>query len=234
SLLPFRLLYLLSDFVSFVLYYIIGYRKKTVRYNLELSLPHLSGKERLSIENKSFRHLCVMFLEMIKTMSITRKQIDKRFTYTNFDEYLNLEKKGKSIALMCPHYASYEWVISLNHYASFSGFAIYKKIANPYFDKLVKNIRAKFGAHLITTKETSDTILNNEKNNIRGAYGFASDQSPKLNKAQHWVNFMGIEVPAYTGAEFLSKKYDMNVIFLKVKKLKRGYYQATFEVPFDD
>jgi len=234
SLLPFRLLYLLSDFVYFVLYYIIGYRKKTVRYNLELALPHLSGKERLSIEKKSFRHLCDMFLEMIKTMSITRKQIDKRFTYTNFDEYLNLEKKGKSIALMCPHYASYEWVISLNHYASFSGFAIYKKIANPYFDKLVKNIRAKFGAHLITTKETSDTILNNEKNNLRGAYGFASDQSPKLNKAQHWVNFMGIEVPAYTGAEFLSKKYDMNVIFLKVKKLKRGYYQATFEVPFDD
>jgi Kdo2-lipid IVA lauroyltransferase/acyltransferase len=234
SKLPFRLLYALSDVIYIIIYYIIGYRKKTVRSNIALALPHLSEKERLTIEKKSYRHLCDMFLEMIKTMSITRKEIDERFTFNNLDVYLDLEKKGKSIAVMIAHYASYEWVISMNRIISFEGFAIYKKIRNPYFDKMVRDIRSKFQANLITTKETIDVIQKNTDEGRLGIYGFAGDQSPKSDKAFHWVTFMGVEVPIHTGAEMLAKRFDMNVIFLKVKKVKRGFYEATFEVLSDD
>ncbi len=229
-MLPFRLLYLLSDFVYLIVYYIIGYRKATVRENLALALPKLSDAERLIIEKKSFRHLCDMFLEMIKTMTISKKEIGERFSFTNLEVYQKVEEQNKSIAMMMAHYASYEWAISMNAYVTFSGYAIYKKIANPYFDKLVRNIRSRFKAYLITTKETVPTIINNKKNNLLSIYGFASDQSPKVESAFHWQKFMGIEVPAHTGAEMLSKKYDMNVVFLKVKKVKRGYYQANFEI----
>lgn len=234
SMLPFRLLYLFSDFVYLIVYYLIGYRKKTVRENLALALPHLSTEERLAIEKKSFRHLCDMFLEMIKTMTISNKEISKRFVFTNMEVYKNLEAQEKSIAMMLAHYASYEWVISMNAYVNFSAFAIYKKIANPYFDKLVRNIRSRFKANLITTKETIPVIINNNQNKELSIYGFASDQSPRISSAYHWQKFMGVEVPVHTGAEMLSKKYDMNVIFLKVKKVKRGYYQASFEVLSDN
>jgi len=234
SKLPFRLLYALSDLIYVIIYYIIGYRKKTVKSNIALALPHLSEKERLTIEKKSYRHLCDMFLEMIKTMSITRKEIDERFTFSNLDVYLDLEKKGKSIAVMIAHYASYEWVISMNRIITFEGFAIYKKIRNPYFDKMVRDIRSKFQAHLITTKETIDVIQKNTTEGRLSVYGFAGDQSPKSNKAFHWTMFMGVEVPVHTGAEMLAKRFDMNVIFLKVKKVKRGFYEATFEVLSED
>ena len=234
SMLPFRLLYLFSDFVYLIVYYLIGYRKKTVRENLALALPHLSTEERLAIEKKSFRHLCDMFLEMIKTMTISNKEISKRFVFTNMEVYKNLEAQEKSIAMMLAHYASYEWVISMNAYVNFSAFAIYKKIANPYFDKLVRNIRSRFKANLITTKETIPVIINNNRNKELSIYGFASDQSPRISSAYHWQKFMGVEVPVHTGAEMLSKKYDMNVIFLKVQKVKRGYYQASFEVLSDN
>ncbi len=234
SMLPFRLLYLFSDFVYLIVYYLIGYRKKTVRENLALALPHLSTEERLAIEKKSFRHLCDMFLEMIKTMTISNKEISKRFVFTNMEVYKNLEAQEKSIAMMLAHYASYEWVISMNAYVNFSAFAIYKKIANPYFDKLVRNIRSRFKANLITTKETIPVIINNNRNKELSIYGFASDQSPRISSAYHWQKFMGVEVPVHTGAEMLSKKYDMNVIFLKVQKVKRGYYQARFEVLSDN
>lgn len=230
SMLPFRVLYLLSDFVYLIVYYLIGYRKKTVRENLALALPNLSNEERLIIEKKSFRHLCDMFLEMIKTMTISNKEINKRFVFTNLEVYKKLEAQEKSIAMMLAHYASYEWAVSMNNYVNFSGFAIYKKLANPYFDKLVRNIRSRFKANLITTKETIPFIIKNNKNKELSIYGFASDQSPRISSAFHWQKFMGVEVPVHTGAEMLSKKYDMNVIFLKVKKVKRGYYQATFEV----
>jgi Kdo2-lipid IVA lauroyltransferase/acyltransferase len=234
SILPFPILYLFSDFVYFLIYRVIGYRKKTVRENIALALPHLSEQERLIIEKKSYHHLCDMFLEMIKTMSISEKEINKRFSYTNLDVYLDLEKKGKSIALMCAHYASYEWVLSMNNHITFKGYGIYKKIANPYFDKLVKNIRAKFKAYLITTKETKSTIEENAKKGVLGIFGFASDQTPRRSDNMYWDNFMGIETPIHVGAEMLAKRYDMNVIFLKVKKVKRGNYEATFEVLSDD
>ena len=234
SMLPFRMLYLFSDFVYLIVYYLIGYRKKTVRENLAMALPNLSAEDRLIIEKKSFRHLCDMFLEMIKTMTISKKEINDRFVFTNLEVYKNLEAQEKSISMMVAHYASYEWAISMNAYVNFSAFAIYKKLANPYFDKLVRDIRSRFKANLITTKETIPIIIKNNQNKELSIYGFASDQSPRISSAFHWQKFMGIEVPVHTGAEMLSKKYDMNVIFLKVEKLKRGYYQASFEVLSDN
>jgi KDO2-lipid IV(A) lauroyltransferase len=131
---------------------------------------------------------------------------------------------------MMAHYASYEWAISVNHQVNLEGFVIYKKINNPYFDKLVRDIRSKFKAQLITNKEAIPVIINNNRNKKLCTYGFASDQSPKINSAYHWTSFMGIEVPVHVGAEVLAKKYNMNVVFLKVKKVKRGYYEASFEI----
>jgi len=234
SILPFRLLYIFSDCVYILVYRIIGYRKKTVRENLALALPHLSEKERLLIEKKSYKHLCDMFLEMIKTMTISVKEIEKRFKFKNIDYYLELEKEEKSIALMCGHYASYEWSISINSQITFDGFAIYKRINNKYFDDLVKKIRSRFKAYLITTKETVPTIEENNEKGIKGLYGFASDQSPQVKQKTYWSKFMGIEVPVYIGAEMLAKKFDMNIMFMKIKKVKRGFYEAELELLTND
>lgn len=230
SMLPFRLLYLFSDFVYIIVYRIIGYRKRTVRKNLALALPHLSSKELLIIEKKFYHHMCDMFLEMIKTMNISKEEICKRFVFKNIEMYKELEKQGKSIAVICSHYASYEWIISMNYYSDFVGYGIYKQIKNPYFDKLVHKIRSRFNAKLITTRQTVPTIINNAKNNVLSLYGFASDQSPKAKGAMHWAKFMGIEVPVHVGAEMLSKRYNMTLLYLNTTKVKRGHYEATLEI----
>ncbi len=234
SILPFRLLYLFSDCVYVLVYYILGYRKKTVRSNLKKALPHLTEKERYIVEKKFYHHMCDMFLEMIKTMSISQKEMEKRFRFTNLDVYLDIEKKGQSIAIMIAHYATYEWVISMNYKISFKGYAIYKQLANLHFDKLVKNIRSKFKAYLLTTKETASTIEKNKADGILGIYGFASDQTPRRSDTMYWSTFMGIETPIHIGAEALAKKYDLTMVYLKVKKVKRGYYEANFELLSDD
>ena len=234
SILPFPVLYLFSDFVYFLTYHLIGYRKKTVRKNLIIALPHLSNKERLLIEKKFYSHLCDLFLEMIKTLTISRTEIEKRYTFSNMDVYYDLEKKEKSIALLCAHYASYEWAVSMNYYTNFKGYGVYKKLANPYFDKLVRKIRSKFKGELIDSKETIPTMASNFRSKTFSLYGLVSDQSPKLNATHHWQKFMGVEVPVHTGGEMLAKKYDMNVIFLRTKKIKRGYYEASLEVLSDD
>ena len=233
SILPFRVFYWFSDCIYVIVYYIIGYRKKTVKYNLELAFPHLSAKERLVIEKKSYHHLCDMFLEMIKTMTISSAEMNKRFVITNIELVKEFENKGKSTVLLASHYASWEWLMSINEKTKFKGIGVYKKIANKYFDKLLRDIRSKYNAELVETKKAIPLMAENQKNGILSMYGLASDQSPKLNRAFHWDKFMGVEVPVHTGAEMLAKKYDLNILFVKVKKIKRGFYEATF-VPITD
>lgn len=233
SILPFRIFYWLSDFVFFIVYHLIGYRKKVVRENLALTLPHLTTTERKVIERKFYQHMCDMFLEMIKTMSISAEEMEKRFVVTNMELFNEYSNKGKSVVLVASHYASWEWLLTINKRIAFRGIGVYKKIANPYFDKLVRKIRSKYDAELVQTKKTIPLMAQNQRDGILSLYGLASDQSPKLDRIFHSMKFMGIEVPVHTGAEMLAKKYDLSVIFIKVKKVKRGFYEATI-IPIAD
>ena len=228
SKLPFRLFYWFSDCIYILVYYIIGYRKKIVRNNILIALPHVSEEKRLVIEKKFYHHMCDMFLEMIKTMSISSEEMKQRFKITNIELLKEYEQKNKSIILLAAHYASWEWLLSINESTSFKCYGVYKKVNNKYFDAKVRAIRSKFKSILVTTDNTIALINDNEKNGVMSLYGLASDQSPQVHKTFHWQQFMGITVPVHTGAEMLAKRYDLEVVFAKVKKVKRGFYEATF------
>lgn len=233
SILPFRLLYLVSDGLFVILYHIVGYRKKTVLENLKLVFPEKTDAERKRIAKRFFHHLCDMILEAIKSMNISVEDMKARFKFTNVELIQDYEKRQKSIALMCAHYGSWEWIFILQAYTSHLTFAIYKKLNNKYFDKLVRKIRARYDSYLITTKESIGVLVENKKKGVLTINGFAADQSPKLHKAYHWYKFMGVEVPVHTGAEMLSKKLDMPVVFFSVKRVKRGFYETTFQTITD-
>lgn len=230
SILPFKLLYAFSDCIYILLYHIIGYRKKVVRENINLVFPDKSETEKKKIIKKFYHHLCDMMVESIKSMTISEAEMKKRYQFKNLDIIHNLEKKNRSIILMCAHYGSWEWIFILQRYVNHKGYAVYKRIRNKHFDKLIKRIRAKYNSYLITTKETIPILTKAKKNGELTINGFVSDQSPKKNKAFHWNEFMGVNVPIHTGAEMLAKRLDMSVIFFKVKRVKRGYYETTFEM----
>ncbi len=226
SRLPFKVLYVVSDCVYLFLFYVIGYRKKTVLDNLKLVFPNKPEKELLAIRKKFYKHLSDMFLEMAKTMSISEKELKKRFRIKNPHEFKRLESLDKSIILIFGHYASWEWSIILQNYINFKGLGVYKPLKNKYFDNLVKRIRSKFNTQLISTKETINTITKFENSGKRTITGFLSDQSPRASKDVYWGRFMGIKVPCYTGAERLAKKLDFTTAYLKINKVKRGFYEA--------
>ena len=229
SMLPFRLLYCVSDGLYLILYRLVGYRKKTVSENLKLVFPEKSEAERKRIEKKFYHHLCDMILEAIKSMNIHKEDMKERFKFTNIEIIKDFEKRNKSISLMCAHYGSWEWIFILQAYTSHKTFAIYKRLNNKYFDRMIRKIRARYDTYLITTKETASVLTENKKKGLLTINGFAADQSPKKNKAYHWSKFMGIDVPVHTGAEMLSKKLDLSVVFFSVKRIKRGFYETTFK-----
>ena len=226
SIHPIRVLYFVSDCLYVLLYYGIGYRKNVVTNNLKLVFPEKSEKEIDTLRKKFYKHLCDMFLEMAKTMTISEKELKKRFKILNPEELKRLENLNKSVILIFGHYASWEWSIVIQNYINFKGLAVYKRLANKYFDKLVKDIRSKFKTDLISTKETIQIINDNEAKGIKSITGFLSDQSPRLTNEVYWGKFMGVDVPCFTGAERLAKKLDLTTAYLKVTKVKRGFYEA--------
>lgn len=227
---PFRVLYWVSDFVFFLLYRVIRYRRKVVRENLLLVFPEKSEKERRLIERKFYAHLCDMFLEMVKTMGMSQEQMQRRFTYSDLDILEDLELQNKSIMLMYPHYASWEWTMTLDPHVRSKGYAIYQRINNKYFDRWLREVRAKLGTTLIQTKDTPGIILKNKKRGQLATYAILSDQSPMPIKARHWAPFMGVMVPMHVGAESLSKRMDLPVVYLRVRKPARGYYEGSFKL----
>ena len=228
SLLPFRILYAISDFAFVFVYHIFGYRRKVVTSNMKLCFPEKTDQEIASIRKKFYHHFCDMLLESIKSITVSEKEIIKRYVFTNVDDIHQLEKENKSIVLMMGHYGSWEWIFILQKHVNYIGYAVYKQLSNKYFDKLAKRIRARYNSYLITTKETFPTLLRAKRNNELTFNGFVFDQSPKLDKAMYWQDFMGVKVPVHIGAEILAKRLDMATLFLKVKKVKRGHYEATF------
>ncbi len=227
SILPFRLFYFFSDFVFFVLFYVVGYRKRVVSENLARAFPGKSKKELKKIKKEFYRHMCDMFLEMVKTLNLSKEELKERYKIINI-EVLQDIVKDKSVLIVCSHYANWEWNVSINNYVNAKGYAVYQKIGNSYFDDLIKKIRAKWNTTLITQQETVKTVYRNVQNGVISAYGMVSDQSPQVKRAQYWSEFMGVKVPIFNGPESMARKLDLAVVFLKVSKVKRGYYQAEF------
>ncbi|MGI0107106.1 lysophospholipid acyltransferase family protein [Salinimicrobium sp. WS361] len=230
SILPFSLFYLFSDLVYLIVYYIARYRRKTVNENLRLVFPEKSDKEIKKIRKQFYHHMVDMFLEMIKSLSISNEELKKRFCFTNPEEIDKIRAMDKSILLACGHYASYEWMNALELYdLKHESFGIYKKIKNRYFDQLVKDIRGRYNTELIPSSKATKTITDNQHNGICGIYALIADQSPKLSRTRAWISFMGIKSPVFMGLEKLSHTLDMAVVYLHVEKVKRGHYVASFK-----
>ena len=229
SIIPTRVLYVFSDIIFVLVYHIIRYRRKVVNENLKLVFPEKSEQEIQSICKKFYHHFCDMLVEAIKSISISEAELKKRWVPTNIDVIREFEKQNKSIVLVLGHYASWEWIFILQRHMSFKGYAIYKRLENKYFDALFKRTRAKYNTFLITTKEAIPVLLKSKIGGELAMNGFVADQSPKLHKTYYWNKFMGIKVPMHIGAETIAKRLDMPVVFCKVKKVKRGFYEASFQ-----
>ena len=167
SLLPLSLLYWKSNVLYFISYYILGYRKKVVKGNLRLVFPDKSETEINGIAKKFYQHLCDMIMENIKGITISEKELARRFQYENLDYLHGLYNQGKSVFLMCGHYASWEWSGLMGRNNQFKAYAVYKKLDNPYFDALVKRIRGRFGGNIVPNKQIAKALYRAFKNNYK-------------------------------------------------------------------
>ena len=231
SLLPLRLLYLLSDILFFPLFYVVKYRRKVVEKQLAECFPEKTVRERLAVERQFYHFFCDYVMEVIKMFSISREEMKRRMEFTNLDEVrVDLEREDKKFCfLYLGHYCNWEYIASLSSWIpDMHGGQIYHRIYNKAFDELFLRLRGQFGGESILMKDTLRRILTLRKQEKKVMIGFIADQLPKLENMNHWAHFLNHETSFFIGAERIAKQVDAALYYVDVERVKRGYYEAEF------
>lgn len=233
SLLPYWVLYRVSDFFYILFITVFTYRKKVVLKNIQQSFPERLEREHRAIMRGFYRHLADVFMETFKNFSISEADVHRRMKCTNPELLDEVAAKGQDIVLCGGHYNNWE-LYALAAPAHFSGrsMAIYKRIKDPWFDKKMRETRGKFGLELVPTLEASEWMKSNAGEKIVSVY--AIDQSPANPKKAHWFTFLGQPTAAYYGAEKHARQYNMAVVYGHIYKKRRGFYELTYELVTDD
>ena len=233
TLLPLPVLYIFSDFLYLVLYYVVSYRRNVVATNLKNSFPEKTDKELKIIEKKFYRHLSDILIETFKSTHMTRANQKKRFTYSNLEIIDKLREEKRDIIAIMGHYNNWEWPTLLPYYLKYKTIIIYKPLQNKYFNRFINNHRSEHGIVLTPTSQVIREIINCRKNDINTVSVFISDQIPSKGDIKYWTTFLNQDTAVFTGAGKIASKYDMAVVFFHVQKVKRGYYNLNIELLFD-
>ncbi len=234
SILPFPLLYLVSDGVYFLLYYVIGYRKEIVLTNLRNAFPEKTDKEIKRLRKDFYHYLCDLFLETFKTLTISKNTMIQRCEFT--PETIALFKKytdeNKSIILVMGHIGNWEW--GGNTFSILCKqrlYVIYHPLRNKQFDSLLYNMRSRFGTGLIAMRDTFREMVNLRKDVT--ATAFIADQTPPPEGA-YWTTFLNQDTPVFKGTEKIARKMNYPIVYAFVKRVKRGRYVVHAETLIEE
>ena len=226
-LLPFSILFVLANFVSFLLHKVIAYRLKVVKENLNKSFPDLSEDKLEKLIKSFYKHLSDILLEGIKGYSLSEKELRRRFVYKNPELLDEAFQSGKHIMLMPAHYGNWEWaVLSLPLPLKHQVIGVYKPLRARLIEAFVGKRRSRFGLILNPISETR-TAMNNPPA-MPTAYIMMSDQHPSSRKKAQWIKFLGRDTACLHGADHYARKFNYPVYYMHIARVKRGFYEVEF------
>lgn len=234
TLLPLRALFVFSDFLFLITYYVLRYRKKVVIENLQRSFPDKEKKEIMKIAVRFYHYLCDYFLESVYLINMSKKECNRRYKYKNRVVVEHLAEEGKSIIVATSHFGNWDWAANFCINFPYKFYGVFKPLTSKTFDNLFYDLRAKYGAVstplLHTFRVTLDSI---EKNELFALY-LVADQRPLQKDLDYWTTFLNQETPILTGMEKLAKRFDLPVVFFNMKRVRRGYYEIDLELITDE
>ena len=222
-------MFLLSDIVYWVVYRLVGYRRKVVRKNLRNSFPEKGEKELCGIERRFYRHLCDIFLEGIYNLLAPKRSIMKRYRVTNPELVNRYYEEGRTVVLMSAHYNDWEYMITtLNSHFGHQGIGIGKPLENRRAEKFAFARRTRFGTQVVYADTVRQEVDFYDRHHVPCALMMLSDQTPSNTHRCYWTMFLHQETPFLYGAEYFARKYNYPVLYYRVDKVRRGHYTVTF------
>ena len=232
TLLPLRVLYVLSDLLFPLIYHVVRYRRKVVRSNLNNSFPDKSKREIIRIERKFYHYFCDVFIEAMYRINMSPQEVSRRITFENVELIEKIYAENKSAMLMMAHYGNWEWVSAMSlHLPKESPlFGVYKRLTNADFDAMTYRLRLKYNMGNIEMRDLFKTMLQMGKASEKGVFAMVSDQSPRKDSIRFSMMFMNQPTPVIVGTEVLARKFDYPVLILSITRPKRGYYHCKVEM----
>ena len=219
---PFRLLFGIGDLIFYLLYYVLRYRNKIVFKNLRNSFPEKSEVEITRIAKKFYHHLADMLIESLKAFTMTEKEVVRRYKFNNTESTDALCRKGKQIICIAGHYGNWEWAgIAAGSQMLHKPVGFYKPLSNKYIDRYVQHTRVQGRSRLASITKTSESFKTDWGE--PAAFYMVADQSPSSARLALWVNFLNQDTATIHGPENYARIFNIAVVFVSVKKLKRGY-----------
>ena len=234
SLLPMRVLYVLSTGCYGLVYHVVGYRRKLVRKHLADSFPEKSEEERRSIERDFYRWFCDYIVETVKLFSISKEEMRRRLTFKGVEAVESLLANGQSVALYLGHYCNWEWYGGLTltmkrHRDAVLGL-IYHPLYNDAFDRLFIDIRSAHGATCVPKQDILRHLVTLKREQRHYIFSYANDQTPRWHNIHLWLPFLNHDTPVFTGGERIMKKMDDAVFYVDIERPRRGYYTFTLKL----
>ena len=232
SLLPMWFLYRLADVGYLFIYYVLKYRRGIVRQNLVSSFPEKTNSEIVNIEKQFYRWFADYFLESIKLLSISRKQLAKRLTIINADLIENDFKEGTHVAAILGHYCNWEWLSAVtiglpnNRVVAL----VYKPIKNKIINHLFYCLRSSQGGVPVAKNDILRALVKYKKQQTMTLFGYIADQSPRWQNIHLWLPFLNHQTPVFTGSERIMRKMNNAVYYAEMSRPKRGHYTCTFRL----
>jgi len=229
---PFKALYVLADILYILLYKVAGYRKKVTRTNLKNSFPEKSSAELKEIERRFYHYLCDYMLESMKMLRLSKGELFRRMKFNNMEQYLSLTEKYGGIIIMMPHYANFEWTIGVGAFMNPEDLPmqVYKPLKNVYIDKLFRDIRSRFGGYNVPKHEAVREVVKMKRAGKKIVLGLIADQSPNIHSLHFWTTFLHQKTFFMNGGERIAKMMGYPVFYCEIKKERRGYCEATFDL----
>lgn len=232
SSLPFKFLYIVSDVAYWVVYRIMGYRKKVVRKNLSLSFPQKSALERKEIEKKFYRFLPDLMVEALKMRTITATEMKKRMHFVNPEVMTDYLDKGCPVVVLTAHYGNWEWgIYRLGLMTDKPLLIIYKPLSNKNFDSIFNKIRSRFGALMVPMQQTLRQVLKHK--NQPHLSVFVADQAPPYQGSDYAISFLNQSTLVFTGAGRIAQKIDAPMVYCHIDRVSRGHYSCQFTLLTD-
>ena len=239
AMLPLGVLYVLSDAVFVILYYIIRYRRKIVDDNLAQCFPQKSGKERRSIRRRFYRNFADYIFETIKLLHISDSEMKRRMTFEGVDEIDRIVASGRDVAVYFSHCGNWEWAPSVTLHshadpASTCFCQVYRPLRDKTFDALMLRVRSRFGSVSLPKSTVLRRLLDMRRRGLLTVTGFMSDQKPSHGDPTLPLLFLGRPTAFITGTETLARKLKMGAVYWDMYKVRRGHYHVVTRLIADD
>jgi len=229
SKLPTKAVYIFSDFLFLIIYYLAGYRKKVVYRNISRSFPEKSEKEISILVKKFYHFFCDVFIESFTSLHWPYEKLARRYTVKNPELIEELFESKRNVMLVLGHFGNWEWFATRYiKICPYTVLIVYRPLQNKYFNRWIEKVREGKNVVHLPTERSFRTILEYENKKIPYLSLMLADQRPIRENIQYWTTFMNQDTPVFVGPEKIARRTNQVVVFMKTNRLKRGHYQIEF------